>query len=202
MAQKCPHCDYPYVPDSGEVNKCPNCKKDIKREGCLSMIGGVIFLLILIVIIAKMCDGSAKSKKVDTNSEHIETTTGTKSDSKNIDTSYYNKSEQGVSKSYKTESENEDMSAPTPPEDIQKNISREPDKPRDVANVYYNSKYTLYDFYTDEPIFPDEWGIYTIYIASNEYKTPRKIVGNGNMISKQLFYKFKNYENCKSWCLQ
>ena len=77
-------------------------------------------------------------------------------------------------------------------------IFRSPEA-RDIANVFYNSTYTLFDFYTDEPIFPNSDGVYTIYTATNENKTPRLRRGNPAEI-KEACYKFKNYSNCKNWC--
>ena len=78
-------------------------------------------------------------------------------------------------------------------------IFRSPEA-RDIANVFYNSTYTLFDFYTDEPIFPNSDGVYTIYTATNEDKTPYLLTGNSSAIESSTTYKFKNYSNCKNWC--
>ena len=82
----------------------------------------------------------------------------------------------------------------------QNNIVRNPDSRKDYVNVFYNSQYTLFDFLSDEPIFPNTDGIYTIYTATNEDKTPRLLTGNSSIIASSITYKFKNYSNCKSWC--
>lgn len=80
-------------------------------------------------------------------------------------------------------------------------LKRDPDKRKDFANVYYKSQYTLFDLWSDEPIFPDQNGNYTIYTATNEDKTPRIFTGSSQKLSNTCcFYKFKNLENCKNWC--
>jgi hypothetical protein len=79
-------------------------------------------------------------------------------------------------------------------------IKRDPEQRKDFANVYYNPKYTLFDFLTDEPILPDSSGLYKIYYATNEDKTPRSLQGNGEEIAKHSVYKFKNFLNCNKWC--
>ena len=77
---------------------------------------------------------------------------------------------------------------------------RDPNPKKDVANVYFNSKYTLFDLLTDEPIFPDQIGIYNIYYATNEDKRPRPMIGTSNEICRNTVYKFKNKKNCEDWC--
>ncbi|MFM2101307.1 MAG: hypothetical protein RIR05_293, partial [Bacteroidota bacterium] len=79
-------------------------------------------------------------------------------------------------------------------------IQREPGTRRDYANVFYNPQYTLFDFWNDEPIFPDNDGLYTIYTATEERKVPVLLIGNAYTISKELAYKFKNRLNCLNWC--
>ena len=79
-------------------------------------------------------------------------------------------------------------------------VKRNPDNRKDYANVFFNPKYTLFDYYTDEPIFPESDGNYHIYIASNENKVPNELNISENELSKLYFYKFKNYQNCKDWC--
>lgn len=81
-------------------------------------------------------------------------------------------------------------------------LKRDPDPRKDYANVFYKPQYTLFDHLTDEPIFPDSNGVYTIYIASNEMKKPQKLVGTGDRLSQVYMYKFKNLENCQKWCEQ
>lgn len=79
-------------------------------------------------------------------------------------------------------------------------LKRDPDPRKDYANVFYKPQYTLFDHLTDEPIFPDSNGIYTIYIASNENKRPQKLIGSGDKLSQITMYKFKNLINCQNWC--
>lgn len=80
------------------------------------------------------------------------------------------------------------------------NITRDPNQRKDVANVFYDPKYTLFDYWSDEPIFPDTYGIYNIYYASNESKLPILFVGLSSELKKLRVYKFKNYQNCLKWC--
>ena len=87
-------------------------------------------------------------------------------------------------------------------ENVTKESNRDPQPRKDYANVFYKPQYTLFDLLTDEPIFPDENGIYTIYCATNERKIPAKLVGNGERLSGKICYKFKNLENCQKWCEQ
>ena len=79
-------------------------------------------------------------------------------------------------------------------------VLRNPDTRKDWVNVFYNSQYTLFDLWSDEPIFPDSQGIYHIYHATNENKTPVAFSGNESQLSKLAVYKFKNLENCRNWC--
>jgi hypothetical protein len=82
----------------------------------------------------------------------------------------------------------------------QNNIKRSPDVRKDYVNVFYNPQYTLFDFWSDEPIFPDSNGNYNIYTAINENRTPKQFVGKAYDIQNNFTYKFKNYSNCKNWC--
>jgi hypothetical protein len=79
-------------------------------------------------------------------------------------------------------------------------IKRDPRDRKDVANVFYNSQYTLFDLRSDEPIFPGEDGIYHIYYASNEYKIPRSFDGPPSKLESLTHYKFKDFLSCKLWC--
>jgi serine/threonine protein kinase len=81
-------------------------------------------------------------------------------------------------------------------------VLRDPNVAKDVANVFYNSNFTLFDFYTDEPIFPDKNGVYQIYYASNEDRTPRSISATVAELENFYYYKFKNYQNCFNWCFK
>jgi hypothetical protein len=79
-------------------------------------------------------------------------------------------------------------------------INRDPDNRKDYANVFFKTQYTLFDLWSDEPIFPDENKIYHIYYATNENKTPKEFNGTAYELSTYVAYKFINYENCKNWC--
>ena len=83
------------------------------------------------------------------------------------------------------------------------NTSRNPEPRLDVANVFWNKKYTLFDLITDEPIFPNSKGgvtIYQIYYSSNEDPTPHFGEYTPEQLEKHLYYKFKNKENCIKFC--
>ncbi len=79
-------------------------------------------------------------------------------------------------------------------------INRDPDNRKDYANVFFKTQYTLFDYWSDEPIFPDENEIYHIYYATNENKTPKEFIGTAYQLSTYIAYKFSNFENCKNWC--
>ena len=79
------------------------------------------------------------------------------------------------------------------------NINRDTRR-KDIANVYWNSEYTLFDLQTDEAIFPDNNGLYDIWYSSNEDPTPNYKIFSRQQLSNLHFYKFKNRENCLKWC--
>ena len=78
-------------------------------------------------------------------------------------------------------------------------INRDP-RAKDFANVFYDSNYTLFDLETDEPIFPNKYGVYEIWFSSNE----NPIVSFKSISTSELqnfkYYKFKNEINCTDWC--
>jgi hypothetical protein len=74
-------------------------------------------------------------------------------------------------------------------------VSRSPETRKDHANVFYDPKYTLFDLFSDEPIFPNNNGEYDVILSSNENKKPQRYFGNGFELSKLMMYKFKNTEN-------
>jgi ribosomal protein L37E len=82
----------------------------------------------------------------------------------------------------------------------QDQTNRDPDNRRDYANVFYKPKYALFDYWTDEPIYPNQSGEYSIYYASNENKIPKLFKGTANELAALKKYKFKNFENCSNWC--
>lgn len=71
---------------------------------------------------------------------------------------------------------------------------------KDYANVYFDSKYTLFDLETDEPIFPDQNGVYEIWYSSNENPVPNSKRLSIKELESFTFYKFKNQVNCEEWC--
>ena len=81
-----------------------------------------------------------------------------------------------------------------------RSLNRDSDTRKDFANVFYKPQYTLFDLWSDEPIFSDSKGDYHIYFATNENKSPIAYTGYANMLEALAVYKFKNYENCKKWC--
>ena len=83
-------------------------------------------------------------------------------------------------------------------------VKRNPLISKEEANFYWSSDYTLFDFTTDEPIFPilkDGQLIYRIYYASKEDPRPYSGEFNINQLEKLRFLKFKNRETCIKFCL-
>ena len=80
-----------------------------------------------------------------------------------------------------------------------KEVRRSPELKKDYANVFYNTNYTLFDLFSDEPIFPDKSGKYDIIISSNENKSPQKFTGTGLELSKLSMFKFKSLETHRKW---
>lgn len=87
-------------------------------------------------------------------------------------------------------------------EEVNQNIQKTNRDPRakDVANVFWQQQYTLFDFLTDEPIVPNINGEYNIWYSSNENPNPRNKIISSSALPDFLYYKFKNYRNCKRWC--
>lgn len=69
----------------------------------------------------------------------------------------------------------------------------------DEANVFYDPSYTLFDLFSDEPIFPDSFGYYNIIISSNENKSAQRFIGTSQQLSRMAMYKFKNLETHGKW---
>lgn len=78
-------------------------------------------------------------------------------------------------------------------------LTRDP-RAKDVANVFWDSKYTLYCKLTDVPIYPNSKGEYDIWYASHEEPYPHHKILSKQELPSLLFYKFKDYETCKKWC--
>lgn len=79
-------------------------------------------------------------------------------------------------------------------------IKRNPDSRKDYANLFFDPNYTLFDLWSDEPIFPNSNGIYNIYYATNEDKSPINFVGSASDMQSKVFgFKFKNKENLIKW---
>ena len=86
-------------------------------------------------------------------------------------------------------------------------ISKDPKASKDEANLKWDRKYTLFDFETDEPIFPwvDMSGkkIYHIYLANKENPHPEyRELDEAELQKDTIHYKFKNRETCMIWCLK
>jgi hypothetical protein len=79
-------------------------------------------------------------------------------------------------------------------------VKRDPNPQKDYANVFYQPEYTLFDYWSDEPIFPDVNGLYKIHYATNEDKTPKSFTGYASDLQGMLVYKFKSFESCNNWC--
>jgi len=82
-------------------------------------------------------------------------------------------------------------------------IIRDPDPRKDYANVFWNSKYTLFDLITDEPIFPiieNGVKIYRIYYSSNENPMPFNGEFTERELESLLYYKFKDKTSCLKFC--
>jgi hypothetical protein len=87
-------------------------------------------------------------------------------------------------------------------EQLQDLLPRDP-RPKDVANVFWNRQFQLYDKETDEPIFPrpiNGINVYEIYLSSNEEKQPRKGVYSVGQLENIFLYKFKSLESCEVFC--
>jgi antitoxin component YwqK of YwqJK toxin-antitoxin module len=66
------------------------------------------------------------------------------------------------------------------------------------ANVFWNGEFPLYSHLVDIEITPDADGIYKMWCATNEDKTPRELwLRKGE---RKNVYKFKTYEECIIWC--
>jgi uncharacterized protein (TIGR02145 family) len=69
---------------------------------------------------------------------------------------------------------------------------------KDLANVYWDGEFPLYSHLVDIEITPDIDGIYKMWYATNEDKTPRELwLRKGE---RKNVYKFKTYEECIIWC--
>ena len=82
---------------------------------------------------------------------------------------------------------------------IVSNVKRDPRR-KDIANVFWNPKYTLFCKLTDEPISPNNEGKYDIWYSSHEDPQPYHKIFSKSELPDFLFYKFKDYETCKKWC--
>jgi len=82
---------------------------------------------------------------------------------------------------------------------IGQTTKRSPETRKGFANVFYDPRYTLFDLFSDEPIFPSANGKYEIIISSNENKSPQKFIGTGQDLVGLTMYKFKNLETHRKW---
>ena len=78
-------------------------------------------------------------------------------------------------------------------------FKRDP-RAKDLANVVWDSNYTLCCKLTDEPIYPNSTSEYDIWYASHEEPYPHHKILSKQELPSLLFYKFKDYETCKKWC--
>ena len=186
MAQKCPSCDYPYVPNGSKVN-CPNCGNEIKAAGIKDVLAFIIIIVALLYFFVSPSSSESASKS--TNANNLQTQeSGIIKDEAN--------SNLGEDK---IESPNQNENLELKESQTESVDSRDP-REKDVANVLFNPRYSLFDLLTDEIILPNQDGFYNIYYSSNEDPTPKKFSGNAIELSNLRFYKFANFENCKTWC--
>ena len=82
-------------------------------------------------------------------------------------------------------------------------VLRDTKEPKDRANVFWKAKFTLFDYHTDEPIFPemvDGSPVYKIFYCSAENRVPGYTELTSEQMERFLFYKFRNLKNCQDWC--
>jgi serine/threonine protein kinase len=73
-----------------------------------------------------------------------------------------------------------------------------PGKGKGIENIYWDGKLPLYSHVFYIEITPDEDGIYKMWSATNEDRTPRELwMRKGDV---KYVYKFKTYEECLLWC--
>ena len=75
---------------------------------------------------------------------------------------------------------------------------------KELANVNWSKEYTLFDYTTDEPIFPlirNGQPVYKIYYASKEDPRPNYGELTISQVEGLKYYKFKNRETCFKFCL-
>jgi len=75
---------------------------------------------------------------------------------------------------------------------------------KEAANVNWSKEFTLFDYTTDEPIFPlirNGQAVYKIYYASKEDLRPNYGEFSVTQVEGLKYYKFKNRETCLKFCL-
>jgi uncharacterized protein (TIGR02145 family) len=75
---------------------------------------------------------------------------------------------------------------------------------KEAANVNWSKEFTLFDYTTDEPIFPlirIGQAVYKIYYASKEDPRPNYGEFSVTQVEGLKYYKFKNRETCLKFCL-
>ena len=83
-------------------------------------------------------------------------------------------------------------------------IKRNNQVSKELANVNWSKEYTLFDYTTDEPIFPmirNGQPVYKIYYASKEDPRPNYGEFSIAQVEGLKYYKFKNRETCFKFCL-
>ena len=95
-------------------------------------------------------------------------------------------------------------------------LTRDPLKVREEANKYWNGKYTLYDFWNDNPILPDAQGIYKFYYdlkpqyivtdtkiyeihAIDKPESFKGTIAEMNNLGISGFCKFESYWTWEGW---
>jgi hypothetical protein len=93
-------------------------------------------------------------------------------------------------------------------------LTRDPKHNREESNTEWKGQYTLYDYWNDEPILPDENGIYRLYydlkpvfvVTSSQihevFAIDQPDVFRGNAAELAMlgsFCKFKNYDSWDMW---
>lgn len=74
---------------------------------------------------------------------------------------------------------------------------------KDVANVFWKRGFTLIDYSSNEPIFPElvnDQFIYKIYYSSNEDPTPHYGEFTKQELENHYYYKFINKASCLKFC--
>jgi uncharacterized protein (TIGR02145 family) len=75
---------------------------------------------------------------------------------------------------------------------------------KEAANVNWSKEFTLFDYTTDEPIFPlirNGQAVYKIFYASKDDLRPNYGEFSVTQVEGLKYYKFKNRETCLKFCM-